>query len=134
MTMNCLCGSPRGAGRCLFYPLLLKPQSCHACGLSQISSHLGSAPGLQTQLQGQSQGLGDKEKPGHEQDRVGTGSWLTCGLRGALEPCGPVNQNPPSFPQPPSAFPRGGRSQQPCSVPAAPALLRGIHGLRMMVK
>lgn len=42
--------------------------------------------------------------------------------------------NPTILPTAPRAFPRGGRSLQPCSVPAAPALLRGIHGLRMMVK
>lgn len=41
---------------------------------------------------------GDKENAGKEQGRVGTGGWLTCGLRGVLD------QTPPSFPHPPVPF------------------------------
>lgn len=66
------------------YLLLLQPQSCKACGLSQVSSHVGSASGLQTQLQGQSCGLGTRKSQG------------TSGA--GWEP------NPPSFPQPPVPF------------------------------
>lgn len=129
MSRNHLCGSPTGAGH-------------SACSIHSFSNHKAampvacprSAPTWDQHLdckhscRGKARDWGTRKSQGTSR----AGWEQVTGSPVASEE--PGDQNPPSFPQPPSAFPRGGRSQQPCSVPAAPALLRGIHGLRMMVK
>lgn len=121
VTRNRFCGSPMGAGHSL--PVLSIPTLTtklpHAWPVpGQLS------PGISTwtanAAAGAKLGTGDKEKPGHERGRVGTGSWLICGLRGAPDLCGPGDQTLPSFPQPLVPFPgKGGH----CS-PALSQLLQ----------
>lgn len=88
MTRICLCGSPTGAGHSL--PVLSTLTTKLPC-LRPVPGQL--PPGISTwtanTAAGAKLGMGDKEKAGNEQGRVGTGGWLTCGLRGVLEPCGP---------------------------------------------
>lgn len=105
MTRNHLCGSPTGAGHSL--PVLSAPTlTTKLPCLWPVPGQL--PPGISTwtanTAAGAKLGTRDKEKPGHERGRVGTGGWLTCGLRGAPKPRGPGDQPPPSFPQPPVPF------------------------------